>query len=196
MGQKLTSSHSEYTYKSTMTRRQTIKWFGVLTASVALPNLSGCDNNDFSSNKSSATKGHWPEVNLEPVNAIGYGKDPNLIMPPKSLWPRTMTNEELTLVAVLSDILVPREGKVPSASEVKVPEVIDEWVSAPYEPQAKDRHTIVSALRWIDDESTIRYSKRFVALSSSEQLGIIDDIAFHRKHDIAEHTHDAEPLRV
>ena len=176
---------TNYNYQSTMTRRQTIKWFGLLVTSAVLPNIGGCETKELSANNSANYKGHWPSVNVDPVNAIGYGKDPNLIIPPESLWPRTLTNQELTLVAVLSDIIVPREGQIPSASEVKVPEVVDEWVSAPYEPQMNDRITILSALKWIDDESRIRYSKVFIALSSHEQISIIDDIAFHRKPDLA-----------
>src|SRR5690606_10464582 len=77
-----------------------------------------------------------------------------------------------------SDIIVPQEGQSPSASAVQVPSVIDEWVSAPYPSQQRDRLTILSALAWLDDEAALRFSKPFTALSSAQQLAIIDDIAY------------------
>ncbi|MFP3398603.1 gluconate 2-dehydrogenase subunit 3 family protein, partial [Brevibacterium sp. SIMBA_078] len=85
--------------------------------------------------------------------AKGYGQDPNLVMPPESPWPLTLTKDEITLVALLADYIVPREGDIPSASELQVPAVINEWVSAPYEGQQRDRIKILNSLAWINDES-------------------------------------------
>ena len=164
-----------FQYQPNMTRRESLKLFGILSASAMLPLMTGCD---LFNDAPEANKGHWPELTLSPINAKGYGKDPNVIIPPKSPWPKTLTSEQLILVAVLSDILVPREGNIPSASEVKVPDVVDEWVSAPYDRQQRDRLTILSALKWIDDESKLRFSKVFVELSLSQKLEIIDDIAY------------------
>ena len=67
---------------------------------------------------------------------------------------------------------------MPSANQVKVPDVIDEWVSASYGKQQHDRLTILSALGWIDDESQLRFSDIFVALSTKQQYEIMDDIAY------------------
>jgi hypothetical protein len=168
---------NEYQYKSTMTRRDSLKWLGVLTAGAALPALAGCTEVSEPVASLIKGKGHWPDLKLTPITAKGYGKDPDLIIS-STPWPKTLTPEQLTLVAVLSDILVPREGAVPSASEVKVPDVVDEWVSAPYEKQIADRLAILSTLAWIDDEATLRFSKHFVKLSNSQKIEIIDDIAY------------------
>jgi len=170
------STSNEYQYQSTLTRRESLKWLSILTASAALPVLAGCESTEISTG---SVKGHWPKLNLPEITAKGYGKDPDLIIS-SAPWPKTLTTEQLTLVAVLSDILVPREGAVPSASEVKVPDVIDEWVSAPYDDQQQDRITILSALIWIDDESTLRFNKSFTQLSNPQQIAIIDDIAFDK----------------
>lgn len=97
----------------------------------------------------------------------------------KTPWPRTLTKQQLNLVAVLSDILVPRDGINPSATEVKVPEVIDEWVSAPYPNQQVDRVDFLHGFSWLDDESQLRFNKTFVEISHQHQLAIIDDIAYN-----------------
>jgi hypothetical protein len=186
---KLIKDNSEVQYKSTITRRESLKWLGILSASALIPSIVGCEDSEHASTISNAVvdsmKGHWPDLTLSPITVKGYGKDPSMIIPPKSPWPKILTTEQLTLVAVLADILVPRDGDVPSATEVNVPDVIDEWVSAPYEWQQSDRLTILSALVWLNDESQLRFAKAFVTLSSVEQLSIIDDIAY-QKDDLAE----------
>jgi hypothetical protein len=171
------SARNNNSYQSKMTRRDSLKWFAILSASAVLPLVNGCDFLNYSAK---IEQGHWPNLNLSPITVKGYGKDPNLIFPPKSPWPKTLTTEQLSLVAVLADILVPRDGNVPSATEVKVPDVIDEWVSAPYQRQQADRLTFLSMLVWIDDESLLRFSKAFVAISSAQKLEIIDDIAYQK----------------
>ena len=181
-----TNKHDEqaYQYIPGMSRRESLKWLSVLAASAALPGLAACTPSPTPMAKSSA--GHWPDLKLAPISASGYGKDPNLIIPPTSAWPRTLSAEHLSLVAVLADILVPRDGDIPSASEVKVPEVIDEWVSAPYETQQRDRPNILATLVWIDDEAALRFNSKFVALNPAQQLAIMDDIAYRTDQENSE----------
>lgn len=166
-------------YQSDLSRRDTLKWFGLLAANSALALTTGCNTVAHVVNGGA---GHWPTLDLKPIVANGYGKDPNLILPPASPWPRTLNNEQLTLIATLSDFLVPREGDIPSAAEVKVPDVIDEWISAPYADQQNDRHSLLHALVWIDDEALQRFDKRFIALAAHEQTTILDDIAWHHQN--------------
>ncbi|WP_233081142.1 gluconate 2-dehydrogenase subunit 3 family protein [Rheinheimera soli] len=186
--QNNTVDQQEMQYKSGITRRDSLKLMMALAASALLPAaLTGCDSapvskTDVGAGVAKASTEHWPDLKLSPITATGYGKDPNLILPPESPWPLTLTQAQLSLVAVLSDILVPREGSVPSASEVHVPAVVDEWVSAPYERQQEDRVTILSALAWIDDEAQMRFDNTFVALDKTQRKAIMDDIAY----DIAE----------
>lgn len=182
-----------YHYIPAMNRRDSLKWLSLLAASAALPGLAACTPNNPPS--ATVTKGHWPELKLTPIRSTGYGKDPNLIIPPNSAWPRTLSAEHLTLVAVLADILVPRDGEIPSASEVKVPEVIDEWVSAPYENQVRDRPTILATLVWIDDEAALRFSLKFVALNPAQQLAIMDDIAYQTEQTPLEFSRITEAFK-
>lgn len=120
----------------------------------------------------------WDLLSLEPVRAPGYGTDPNLIHPAPAPWPKTLSEAELRLVSVLADILIPAEGDWPSATAVGVPEVIDEWVSAPYPLQQSHRPLVLSGLRWCDRECRRRFGRAFVDADETSRLAIVDDIAF------------------
>ncbi len=157
-----------------LTRRESLKWLGAIAAGASAPLIHGCENKVA---PESGSADHWPDLKLQPISVEGYGTDPDLVTP-KSPWPLTMTDEQRELTSVIADILVPREGDNPSASEVSVTDVIDEWVSAPYPRFQSDRVEILSGLAWLDDECTQRFDRNFVAASAEQQLAIIDDIAW------------------
>ena len=167
------------TYANRLTRRESLKLLAALAASAMLPALPACASTSPQAGVAAgAGVGHWPELDLQPVAASGYGKDPDLMSPPEKPWPLTLTPAQLSMLALLSDIIVPAEGQSPSASAVQVPTVVDEWVSAPYPAQQRDRLTILSAFAWLDDEAALRFSQPFTALDTAQQLAIIDDIAY------------------
>jgi len=163
-------------YVLKLNRRTSLKWLGVMATSAVFPfvpaQLSGAGTQTLLGVAS------WPDLALAPVAASGYGSDPNLILPAQAPWPLTLTPAQLDLVAVLSDIIVPAEGDVPAATAVGVPEVINEWISAPYPLQQEHRAVIVPGLAWTDAESTRRFGKTFIKVSAEQQLEIVDDIAF------------------
>jgi hypothetical protein len=163
-------------YQAKMSRRDSLRWLGLLSASVVMPNITACSH--YVSKISGDTAGHWPDLQLKPITSYGYGKDPNLIIAPSNAWPRILNQTQLALLACLADWLVPRDGEVPSASEVAVPEVIDEWMSAPYPRQQEDSMAFLHGFAWIDDEAKLRFGKIFVDLSEPQQRAILDDIAY------------------
>ena len=158
-----------------LSRRQTLKWMGVVAAGVTLPMLSGCEDVAISAVKMA---GHWPDLKLPKITGEGYGQDPNLISPLTSPWPLTMSKKQLHLAAQVCDILYPRDGDTPSASELKVPDLLDEWVSAPYPNNQADRQELLPALVWLDEESGRRFGKSFTDISKTKQFSIVDDIAY------------------
>jgi hypothetical protein len=163
--------------ESRLTRRASLKWLGVLSAGLSLPLISGCETLTISAAKFA---GSWPDLKLEPITGPGYGTDPNLVTPPTAPWPLTMTAAQREIVSILADILIPRDGGYPSASDVNATDVIDEWVSAPYESFQSDRVEILSGLAWIDEESMRRFNRVFAYVSPAQQLEIIDDIAYEK----------------
>jgi hypothetical protein len=76
----------------------------------------------------------------------GYGTDPKLTKPEKAPWSRIMIPAQLQTAAILADFILPASGTAPSASALGVPDFIDEWVSAPYPDQLKDRPVILNGL--------------------------------------------------
>ena len=107
--------------------------------------------------------------------APGIGFDPNLLK--KEIpWPRILTAEEKRIVTALADAILPADEYGPAASALGVPDFIDEWVSAPYEQQVKDRKTIRDGLAWIEAEALKRFGLGFAGCSGEQQTAILQDI--------------------
>lgn len=151
----------------TVDRRITLKW---LMGAMAAGQLAACGQ---------GAKGlSWPE--LEAIKAAGIGEDPDLINPVVP-WPLTLSPAQLELITELVDLILPGEGTIPAPSQVGVPAFINEWVSAPYPDQHRDRVLIVNGLAWLDEESKVRTGAPFVRAEARAQTGILDDIAFREK---------------
>src|SRR4051812_46377131 len=109
------------------------------------------------------------------LNAPGIGFDPNLLK--KEIpWPRILSEAEKRIVAALADVIIPADEFGPAASSVGVPDFIDEWVSAPYDPQIKDRKIIRDGLAWMDRESEKRHGKGFAEITAAQRAAILQGI--------------------
>jgi gluconate 2-dehydrogenase subunit 3-like protein len=148
-----------------MDRRTTIKW--MLAASAAWPASRGV-----------AGQAARSETLLRPPAVPGYGTDPDLVAPHKrgEFWSLTLTGAQRRLAAVLSDLIIPADGHSPSASAVGVVEFIDEWVSAPYPRQQRDRPVVLSGFTWLDAEGARRSGREFAELDAAMQTAICDSI--------------------
>jgi len=150
-----------------MDRRTTIKW--VLAVAAAAPGMG----NAARALEAVAAPADAP-------SSHGYGTDPDLrkVYEPGQLWPLTFTAAQKRTAKVLCDLIIPADASSPSASEVGVVDFLDEWISAPYEAQRRDRATLLEGLAWLDSEATARYGagKSFITLSNKQQTAICDDI--------------------
>lgn len=109
------------------------------------------------------------------LSAPGIGFDPDLLK--KEIpWPRLLTEAEKRVVAALADLIIPADEFGPAASAVGVPDFIDEWVSAPYDQQVKDRGIIRGGLAWIDAEAGKRAGKGFADAAPEQQTTILEEI--------------------
>jgi Gluconate 2-dehydrogenase subunit 3 len=155
-----------------MDRRTTIKW--VLAASAAVPFLK-----EFAFGGEPLT---FPSTAHAPT-AKGYGTDPKLLQvyKPGELWPLTFTPEQRRTATALSDLVIPADDTSPSASAVGVVDFLDEWISAPYKPQQRDRKTVLEGFKWLDRESGKRFLEPFAALNEAHQKAICDDICYTAK---------------
>jgi hypothetical protein len=158
---------------STISRRDTLSWMSAALASpwvarAAEPALAQSDT------------GLWKDVDVAPITAAGYGSDPNLLKPSVP-WPLTLTPDQRVTLRIAADVMLPADDRSPSGSAVHLDAFIDEWVSAPYPDQQRDRRLILSGLAWLDAESSARFGHGFAAASDSERRTIFDLVAFKGK---------------
>lgn len=139
-----------------LSRREVLKWFAAAAASQATPFLA------------------FPQDTL-PV-AEGYGPDPkvNGVYKRGDFWPLTFSSKQRKAAAALADVILPADDLGPAASKLRVPDFIDEWVSAPYPRQQRDRESVLSGLEWIDEESNRRFRKNFADLNIKQQQSLCD----------------------
>lgn len=158
-------------------RRTAIKWMLTAAASTAL--LSRVSHGATLA-ETTATN---PADGSKPTAATGYGSDPDLtkIYKPGDVWPLTMTDAQRTTAAALCAVIIPADSNSPSAAELHVHDFIDEWISAPYPDQQRDRPIIIEGLAWIEAESQRRYNRAFSALRDAEHASICDDICYTAK---------------
>lgn len=107
--------------------------------------------------------------------------DPDFTKATTGPWERLLSAEELQTVTRLADIILPKDANGPAASEVGVPDFINEWISAPYDENREDRETVRGGIGWLNTESFRRHGKCFDELANDEQLNILDDICDHEK---------------
>ena len=163
--------------ETAMGRRHALK---VMAIAAAAPGLVGCDTaaNDGVNPESGGVSGR--AAGLAPSSnplARGTSTDPDLLNPTVP-WQRVLTDDELETVAALCDVILPDDDVSPSASTLGVHEFIDEWVSAPYSRNERDRVLIRGGLVWLDNESRRRFegASRFRTLSDEQMRAICDDI--------------------
>lgn len=147
-----------------MDRREAIKWVLAATAS-----LSGLPGRGLGAMALAAS--------------TGYGQDPKLMEVYKSgdLWPLTFSLEQRRTAAVLCDLILPADEKSPAATELHVPDFIDEWISAPYPMQREDRERVLEGFAWLDAESRKRFRESFADSSGAQRSEICDDICYEPK---------------
>ena len=117
-------------YVSKVDRRSALAWIGVVGAAVA---------------GGAGVVVYGPQMGGQKVTR-GYGTDPKLVKPEKAPWSRIMIPAQLQTAAILADFILPASGAAPSASALGVPDFVDEWVSAPYPDQLKDRPIVLTGL--------------------------------------------------
>ena len=112
------------------------------------------------------------------VPSDGYGSDPDLTKDyrPGDLWPLTFIEQQRRTTIALCDTIIPADEHSPSASAVGVPDFLDEWISAPYPWQIRERPVILDGLAWLDAEARRRFQHDFADLTESQKVALCDDL--------------------
>jgi gluconate 2-dehydrogenase gamma chain len=84
------------------------------------------------------------------------------------------TAHEMATIAILADIIIPKDEKSGSATDAKVPDFIEFIVKDEPEHQLPMR----GGLRWLDVKCLNLYSNEFKSCTTGQQLEIINEIAF------------------
>lgn len=108
----------------------------------------------------------------------GYGSDPNLLLSysPGDLWSLTLSEVQTQTIDKYCDLIIPEDEQSPSAVNLGVTAFIDEWVSAPYPTQIKDRELILKGITWTETESKRRYNRSFSNLNPTQSIQLCESI--------------------
>jgi gluconate 2-dehydrogenase gamma chain len=124
-----------------------------------------------------------PDKKAEEAKKSGDGKTgidrtPEEKAADQALMGRKFFNEhEMATIAVLADIIIPRDDVSGSATDAKVPEFIEFIVKDMPHHQVPMR----GGLRWLDVQCMKRFGKSFKESGSARQLEIVDEIAYPAK---------------
>jgi hypothetical protein len=83
-------------------------------------------------------------------------------------------DHEMATIAVLVDIIIPKDEKSGSATDAGVPDFIEFIVKDKPELQTPVR----GGLRWLDIQCMKRFDKAFVDCTEEQRIEIVDEIAF------------------
>jgi hypothetical protein len=157
----------------TVSRRETLAW---VSAALASPWLAPM----VEPAEAQTITGLWKELTFAPITAPGYGTDPNMLKP-VTPWPLTLTPEQREALRICADLMIPADDRSPSGAALNLDAFIDEWVSAPYPDQQRDRWLILSGLAWLDAESLHRFGFGFAPANDAQRREIFDSVAFRNK---------------
>jgi gluconate 2-dehydrogenase gamma chain len=87
------------------------------------------------------------------------------------------TDHEMATLAILADIIIPRDEVSGSATDAKVPEFIEFIVKDMPEHKVPMR----GGLRWLDLQCMKRHNNAFSDCSSQQQLELVEEIAWPEK---------------
>lgn len=87
------------------------------------------------------------------------------------------TDHEMATIAVLADIIIPKDEVSGSATDAKVPDFIEFIVRDVPEHQTPMR----GGLRWLDMQCLTRYNQSFRDCSDNQRIEMVDEIAYPKK---------------
>ncbi|MGX5818231.1 gluconate 2-dehydrogenase subunit 3 family protein [Chitinophaga lutea] len=146
-----------------MDRRETLKalLIGSLSSGVV---LSACENK---AGEKAAGSG-----------VLAYGRTPDEVERDAQLGKeKYFTEAEAKTIAILADIIIPKDEHSGSATEAKVPEFIEFIVK----DQPRHQLPMRGGLRWLDVHSMKKHNKSFAALSAEQRLAICETIAYPKQ---------------
>lgn len=167
----------------TPTRRDVLAW----TAAVALSLKTG-----WRAYAQSGTSGDTGDWDGHTGWRGGYGKDPDLQNLTAGPWPRQLGEGGRATAAALADIVLPGADGLPDPSALGIADFFDEWLSAPYPEQERDRDLLLDLFGWLDLAARQRGAASFAAaepglradLVAAEAASGVDDASAFRRFTV------------
>lgn len=151
-----------------MDRRDSIKAMFVGTVSAGII-LEACETSDKKA-KPAEGQAQAASANADRMaEEIAYNK--------KLQEQEFFTEHEMATIAVLSDIIVPKDDVSGSATEAKVPEFIEFIVK----DQPSHQTPMRGGLRWLDLHCMNKYGEPFLKLDDTKKIEVVDSIAYPLK---------------
>ena len=151
-----------------ISRRVTLAW---VAAAATLP---------YAAEAQTTAPAPWSDATIAPLTATGYGQDPNL-QHPSVPWPLTLNSHQREALRIAADLMLPADSHSPSGGTLHLDAFIDEWISAPYPDQQRDRALILKGLDWLDAECRQRFGADFAGASDAQRRTIFDSVAWRNK---------------
>jgi len=162
-----------------ISRRVTLAWIAAASSSALA--LAGCEAVPATPVPAPPPPvSLWKDLTLSPISAPGYGHDPNLNKPVIP-WPLILEPQQRETLRIAADLMLPADAHSPSGGTLHLDAFVDEWVSAPYLQQQRDRSLILSGLAWLDAESMQRFGQNFAQAGEAQRREIFDLVAFRQK---------------
>lgn len=147
-----------------MNRRDSLKVLGLTAISSAVL-LDACKPGE-------------PKVAGVPEEGAPAGREEWEVLRDKTLMEeKFFSAHEMATIAVLSDIIIPKDDKSGSATDAKVPDFIEFIVKDMPEHKTPMR----GGLRWLDLQCLNRWEKPFKDVSAAQQIEMVDQIAYPKK---------------
>jgi gluconate 2-dehydrogenase gamma chain len=150
-----------------MDRRKSIKALVLGTVSTGVL-IGACDDTDSKSTNAAAAKESEAASADRMAEEIAYNK---------AIEGKFFTEHELATVAVLSDIIIPKDDVSGSATEAKVPEFIDFMMRDKPDYQTPMR----GGIKWLDMHCLKKYENTFKDCDAKQQISVVDEIAYPNK---------------
>jgi gluconate 2-dehydrogenase gamma chain len=145
-----------------MDRRKYLKTLAVGTAGAALLVQQSCEPKK-------------PEAVVEAPKDFTIDRTKEELVRERKLASEKFFDEhEMKTIAVLSDIIIPKDDVSGSATDAGVPDFIEFIVK----DMPRYQTPLRGGIKWLDLQCMKRYNGDFASLSSEKQIEIVDEIAF------------------
>jgi len=150
-------------------RRKSLKAIAVTTLSTGLL-LDAC--------KPADKKAEEAPKQAEPGSEFTLDRTPEEKQAYKEIVSKTFfTAQEMATIAILADIIIPKDEVSGSATDAKVPEFIEFIVKDMPEHQVPMR----GGLRWLDIQCLKQFEKSFSDCNEQQRMEMVDEIAWPKK---------------